>query len=258
MFDPVVLFLMSFCLEMMDNGLGGGFGTILSPLLIMFGYDPRVVVPSILVSEMVSGLWGGAWHFKFKNVDFKVIGLTLLGSLTGMVLATFLIGEFLPATAAKQFISLIALLMGVFVVLRSFNFKPKPEKPGLINKLKFVVLGMIAGFNKGGSGGGYGPLSVSGYMSLGLVAATAIGTTTIAEGIACTLGVFLYSRFTGIVIAVALPITLGAFIADPVSAWMNNSLKLKLEPPFHGRVIGVAMTVLGVITLLKSLGYISV
>jgi hypothetical protein len=32
---------------------------------------------------------------------------------------------------------------------------------------------------------------------------------------------------------------------------VNNRLKRRLEPPFHGRLIGVAMMVLGAITILK-------
>jgi len=255
MLEFISLLLLAFFMEMVDNGLGGGFGTILSPLLVIFGYDPRAIVPSILLSEMVSGLWGGGWHIKFKNVNFKAVGFTLLGSLFGMTGATYLIGSVLPNTVAKQYISIIAMMMGIFVILRSFNFISKLFKPAeKLSPAKFSVLGFAVGFNKGGTGGGYGPVSVSGYMVLGLSAASAVGTTTVAEGIACALGVVLYVQITSIVLSLAIPITIGAFIADPFSAWVNNTLKIKLNPPFHGRLVGVAMTGLGVVTLLKSFG----
>jgi len=54
----------------------------------------------------------------------------------------------------------------------------------------------------------------------------------------------------------AIPLSVGSFIADPISAWINNRLKEKVEPPFHGRLVGVAMTVLGFITLMKLMGYL--
>jgi hypothetical protein len=229
----------------------------LSPLLILFGYDPKVVVPAILVSEAVSGLWGGAWHVKFGNVDFRAVGATLLGSLIGMAVATVLIGEVLPASAVKIFISIITVLIGVFAVIRSFSIIGKYAKfKDNVSTVKTTLLGFIIGFNKGSSGGGYGPLSVSGYILLGLSPAVAIGTTTLAEGIACTLGVALYLQITGIVLAVAIPLAIGSFIADPISAWANNKLKLKLKPPFHGRYIGLGMTALGILTLLRALGII--
>jgi len=256
MLSPLFLLVLCFSLEMVDNGLGGGFGTILSPLLVILGYDPRVVVPSILLSETVSGLWGGGWHRKFKNVNLRAVAYTLLGSLVGMVSATYLIGAVLPVTVTKQFIGIISLLMGVFVVVRSFNFSKQATGNDGKFSPKYVLLGSIIGFNKGGTGGGYGPLSVSGYMALGFSAATAIGTTTIAEGIASLLGVVLYTNLTGIVLEVALPMTLGAFLADPLSAYVNNYLKKKLEPPFHGRIIGLVMCVLGILTTLKNFKFL--
>jgi hypothetical protein len=244
-------------MECVDNGLGGGFGTILSPLLILFGYDPKVVVPAILVSEMVSGVWGGAWHFRFGNVNFRAVGATLIGSLAGMSAASLVIGELLPASAVKQFIAILTCGMGTFVVVRSFSVFNKYAKPKeKVSIWKTALMGLAIGFNKGGSGGNYGPLSVTGYMVLGLSAAVAIGTTTVAEGIACAVGVALYSQITGIVLSVAVPLTVGSFIADPISAWANNKLKLKLKPPFHGRFIGLCMTALGVLTLLRALNIV--
>jgi uncharacterized membrane protein YfcA len=254
MLELSILVILAFLMESVDNCMGGGFGTILSPLLILFGYDPKVVVPAILVSEAVSGLWGGAWHVKFGNVNFRAVGATLLGSLLGMTIATLLIGEILPSSTVRIFIAVLTVAMGVFAVIKSFSLVNKHAKTSeKVSITKTTLLGFIIGFNKGGSGGGYGPLSVSGYMLLGLIPAVAIGTTTLAEGIACTLGVALYSQITGIVLTVAIPLAVGSFIADPVSAWANNKLKLKLKPPFHGRFIGLGMTALGILTLLKAI-----
>lgn len=257
MLDVISLVALAFFLEMIDNGLGGGFGTILSPLLVILGYDVKVVVPAILFSEMISGVWGGAWHIKYKNVNYRSVAYTLAGSLVGMTLATFLIGFILPASIAKLYIGVIALAMGVFVTVRSFSFINKhatiQQRP---SGWKTTLLGLVAGFNKGGTGGGYGPLSVSGYMLLGLSAAAAIGTTTIAEGIASLLGLALYVSLSGIILSIAIPLAAGAFIADPISAWFNNYLKVKLSPPYHGRIIGLTMSTLGVITLMKTLGFI--
>ena len=253
MLDPVVLFFMAFGLEMTDNGLGGGYGTILSPLLIIFGYDPRVIVPAILLSEMVSGLFGGFWHVRYKNVNFKAVGATLLGSVLAMIAASFIVGLLVPSVYVKWYISGLAFFMGLLVVVKSYSYI-KPRGPDGFSKSKCALLGAIIGFNKGSTGGGYGPLSVSGYILLGLPAAVAIGTTTVAEGVACLIGVITYTSTIGIILDVALPITIGAALADPISAWINNRLKEKVEPPFHGRLVGVAMSVLGLVTLLKLFG----
>lgn len=252
--DFISLLILAFLLEFLDNSIGGGFGTILSPLLIVFGYDPKVIVPAILVSETISGLWGGYWHIRFGNVNGKAVLATLAGSLISMALATYLIGVVLPSSTVKIFIGFIAILMGFLVMMRTF-FKYK-DSGDHIDLKKVPFLGAIIGFNKGGSGGGYGPLSVLGYMFLGMPAALAIGTTTIAEGIACFLGVIMYLEIIGIVLSIATALSIGSFLADPFSAWLNNRLKLKLKTKKHGQIIGVLMTVLGTISLLKTVGLI--
>jgi len=225
MLEFMGLFVLAFVLEFVDNGLGGGFGTILAPVLVIVGFDAKAVVPAILISETVSGLWGGSWHLRYHNVNVKVVALTLVGSLVGMALGSYLIGELLPSQAVKQYISVMAMGMGVFVIVRSYlqqKIKPHHNRPWL-----FSLLGMLIGFNKSGSGGNYGPISVTGYMLLGLPAAVAIGTTTVAEGVACLLGVGLYVQFAGILLSLAVPITVGSFVADPVSAFLNERLKAR-------------------------------
>ena len=225
-------------------------------MLVILGYDAKIVVPAILVSEMISGLWGGFWHVCYRNVNWRAVGMTLIGSLAAMGLATFIMGEYLSPAMLKYVISTFAVIMGIFVVARSYMVK-RIERMNLSKHQWLIpIMGFLIGYQKGTSGGSYGPFSVTGYMVMGMSAAVAIGTTTVAEGIACSLGVAMYSQMTGIVLAVAAPLAIGAFIADPISAWANNHLKNKLAPPFHGRIIGLAMVAVGFIGLLKTLGLI--
>ena len=217
-------------------------------MLILLGYDPRIVVPGILFSEMCSGLVGGLSHSYFRNVNWRAVGITLIGSLIAMSAASFLVGSLVPGTYIKWYISFLAFLMGALIVFRSYR-KIREGRP--FSVWKCILLGGVIGFNKGSTGGGYGPLSVSGYILLGLTAASAIGTTTVAEGIACVIGFATYTLTAPLDWRLILSITLGSLVADPLSAYVNNRLKRRLEPPFHGRLIGVAMMVLGAITILK-------
>ena len=67
--DPQLIFL---CLlatigEFIDSGLGMMYGTILSPLLILIGYSPEVVIPSILFSQIFH-------HYRVCNLLKKASG----------------------------------------------------------------------------------------------------------------------------------------------------------------------------------------
>jgi uncharacterized membrane protein YfcA len=131
-----------------------------------------------------------------------------------------------------------------------------PDVNLLTNRPLTTGLGVICGFNKSSTGGGYGPLSTSGFQLLGLAPPMAVGTTILAKGIACIISIVLWSGIVGINLAMAVPMTIGAFVGAPIAAWLNNYLKLKVDPPFHGRFLGLIMTALGVYTVLHVLGVV--
>jgi len=62
--------LLAFTCMLIDSSLGMMYGTLLSPVLIIMGYDARVVVPSILLSQAVGGLMGTIRHNGYGHADF--------------------------------------------------------------------------------------------------------------------------------------------------------------------------------------------
>ena len=51
----LLLLSVAFACELIDSGLGMGYGTILTPTLLLMGFAPEIVVPAILFSELLSG-----------------------------------------------------------------------------------------------------------------------------------------------------------------------------------------------------------
>ncbi len=71
-------------------GVGGGF--LMTPLLIFMGLPPGVAVgtqANQLVAASLSGLLG---HMKRGDVDFKIAGIMLCGSIVGSVLGVLIFG----------------------------------------------------------------------------------------------------------------------------------------------------------------------
>ena len=64
--------IIAFFCEYLDSSLGMGYGTTLSPLLLILGYDPLQIVPALLVSELITGLSAAFFHQKLKK---RVIAL---------------------------------------------------------------------------------------------------------------------------------------------------------------------------------------
>jgi len=69
---PVILLALS-C-EYIDSSLGMGYGTTLTPILLLAGFAPVQVVPSILLSEFVTALTARAAEVGLEvNVQHKQI-----------------------------------------------------------------------------------------------------------------------------------------------------------------------------------------
>ena len=66
----VVVIAMFF--EFMDASAGMGFGTALTPLLLVIGFDPKQIVPVVMIQQGVAGLVGAFLHREFENVEWKL------------------------------------------------------------------------------------------------------------------------------------------------------------------------------------------
>ena len=67
----IALSFIALSAEYMDSTIGMGYGTTLTPILLLFGYEPMQVVPAVLISELVTGLLAGFTHHSVGNVDFR-------------------------------------------------------------------------------------------------------------------------------------------------------------------------------------------
>ena len=65
------LLIMAFVCEFIDSSMGMGYGTILTPTLLIIGFDPLVVIPAVLLSQAFGGLSATIFHHQFENVDFR-------------------------------------------------------------------------------------------------------------------------------------------------------------------------------------------
>lgn len=240
---------LAFICELVDSTLGMGYGTTLTPVLIAMGYEPLAIVPAVLCSESITGLFAGFCHHEFGNVnfrpgtrDFKVL-LVLSGLSTLGVLMAVLIAVKLPAWVTKFYIGILVLALGLIILI---NHRKELE----FSWRRIAGLGWLAAFNKGISGGGYGPVVTSGQVLAGMRGSTAVGITSLAEGLTSILGVVIYLLSgTAIIWPLMLPLVIGAMLSVPLSAYMVSRLPT-------GRLaflIGGASTILGGYTLLSLL-----
>ena len=243
----MAIFLAALACEYMDSSLGMGYGTTLTPLLMLAGFEPLQIVPAVLISELMTGLTAGLLHQRDGNVDFlndaRARRTTLLlGSLSGI---GALLAVWVAVSISKfwlgLFITAIILSMGVVILLT--RNRQIPYRAGGI-----VTVGAIAAFNKGLSGGGYGPLVTAGQVVSGLPAKHAVAVTSVAESLTCLIGVLGYLAM-GKTIAweLAVPLAFGALLSVPMA---TLTVSRSSEASLRG-IVGLCTLILGVVALIK-------
>jgi len=246
-----ILFIipLAFICEFIDSSLGMGYGTTLTPILLLMGFEPLQVVPAVLLSEFVTGFIAAFFHHSVKNVNFKpksadtkVAAVLSAFSIIGVV-ASVILAVKLPVRIVKSYIAFVVLSMGIFILVtrnRRIRFTWR----------KIIALGSVAAFNKGIAGGGYGPLAIGGQMLSGIGVKNAVAITSLSEGVTCFVGIILYFLFKSNVDWTLAPwLMAGAVLSVPLAA---HALKKATEKRVKFAV-GVAIIILGCLTVLKIL-----
>ncbi len=270
----ISIIIIAFLCEYMDSTLGMGYGTTLTPVLLLFGFKPLQIIPVVLLSELITGVLAGIFHHREGNVNLmpkstnipliikklkslgyiesfkrgipshlKIALLLAICSIIGTIVAVFVVLN-IPKFWLKIYIGLLVLSMGIIIIIclnKKFNFSWK----------KITTLGLIASFNKGMSGGGYGPVVTGGQILSGVESKSAVGITSLAEGLTCLVGVIAYIVISKSPLDWRLApfIITGAVLSVPFCAKTVKKIsarKLKLA-------IAVLTIILGTFTIIKTL-----
>ena len=270
----LIIVIMAFFAEYLDSSLGMGYGTTLTPLLmILFEFEPLQIVPAILFSEFLTGILAGFTHHSMGNVDLrpktmrigtiinklhlhgfkecirrglplhlKIAIVIALCSIIGTVISVF-IAVNIPKFYLKLYIGILVLLIGIVIIMTMNRNYP-------FSWHKIIGLGIIASFNKGISGGGYGPVVTGGQLISGIHGKSAVGITSLAEGLTCLVGVIIYLVVKGnIDWELAFYLVLGGLISVPFSAITVK----KMTSERLKQLIGVVTIILGTFTIGKIL-----
>lgn len=245
----LAIFLAALFCEYVDSSLGMGYGTTLTPLLLVAGFEPLQIVPCVLLSEFVTGLVASVMHHRDGNVDLlrdrQARGTALLLSTLSVV------GAVVAVTCALHMskfwltaiIAIIILSVGI-ATLATIRRRLRYRRGHII------AVGAVAAFNKGLSGGGYGPLVTAGQVVSGVSPKSAVAITSLAEAQTCIVGLVAYVlMYRGLDWTLAAPLTLGAVLSVPIA-----TLTVRRLPEAVMRCsVGVATCLLGIVTLAKLL-----
>ena len=141
------------------------YGVTSTTLLLTAGYAPAVASASVHLAEIGTTLASGASHWRFGNVNWRVVRhIGMPGAIGAFAGATFL--SSLSTESAAPWMAGILLALGVYLLLR-FSTRA-PTKVDVPPRRRFLTpLGLFAGFVDATGGGGWGPVATPTLISSG-------------------------------------------------------------------------------------------
>jgi len=248
----ILLALVGFAAQLVDGSLGMAYGVTSSTLLLAVGTNPAVASASVHLSEIGTTLVSGISHWRFGNVDWKVVlRVGVPGAIGSFVGATVL--SRLATDAAAPLMSTVLLVLGVYILVRFTLFGLRKDRLHLPLRKRFLApLGLVAGFVDATGGGGWGPVGTPALLASGrLEPRKVIGSIDTSEflvALAASLGFLLTLGSQGIDLRWVLALLVGGIAAAPLAAWLVRHL----PPRILGSAVGGIIVLTNTRTLIRS------
>jgi uncharacterized protein len=248
----VLLALVGLGAQLVDGSLGMAYGVTSTTLLLAIGANPAAASATVHLAEIGTSLMSGLAHWKFGNVDWKVVAkIGVPGAVGAFAGATFL--SYLSTEVAAPVMSLILLALGGYLLAR-FTLRGVDRRHlGKPMRKRFLgPLGLVAGFVDATGGGGWGPVGTPAILASGRMEPRkvigSIDTSEFLVALAASLGFLLALGSQGIDAVWALGLLAGGLIAAPIAAWLVRHV----PPRMLGSLVGGMILLTNTRTLLKS------
>jgi len=239
----ILFALVGFAAQLVDGCIGMAFGVIGSTFLLGIGLTPATASASMHAAEVFTTAISGLSHWKFGNVDWRLVGALAGPGVVGGTIGAYLLGS-LPGEAVRPAVNAYLAIMGVWILWRAFG----PRRETAAEPPRWTpLLGLGGGFLDAIGGGGWGPMVTTTLVGQGATPRIAIGSVNLAEffvtvSITATFLFTIGLEFWPIIIALVL----GGAIAAPLAAFAARRIP---ERPLM-IIVGVAVTALSLRGLL--------
>lgn len=245
----LLLALVGLAAQLVDGSLGMAYGVTSTTLLLAIGTNPAAASATVHLAEIGTTLASGASHWRFGNVDWKVVARIGVPGAIGAFLGATALAHLATETAAPVMAGIL-LALGVYVLLR-FTFKGlRTDRIGTPVRTRFLApLGLFAGFVDATGGGGWGPVGTPALLASGRMEPRkvigSIDTSEFLVALAASGGFLLSLGSQGIDFTWVAALLIGGIVAAPIAAWL-----VRIIPP---RILGSAVGGLIVLTNVRTI-----
>jgi uncharacterized membrane protein YfcA len=238
-----VFLLIGIFAQLVDGTLGMGYGATCTSFLLSFGVHPAISSMAVHVAEMFTTGAAAISHYKFKNINEKLVIRLIIPGVLGSITGAYLLSDVIDGQVIKPYIACYMIVLALLIVIKGFrkNIVKKETK-----NLSFLAV--FGGFMDSAGGGGWGPIVTSTLMGRGGDPRYTIGSVNTAEfAIAFASGItfILFEGISGWQVIAGLIV--GGVVAAPLAAYLVNRIPRK---PMTF-LVGLLLIFLSMRTLIK-------
>lgn len=247
----IVLVLVGLAAQMIDGSLGMAYGVTSTTLLVANRIGPAIASASVHIAEVGTTLLSGAAHWRFGNLDWKVVAqLGIPGALGAFLGATALSN--LSTEVARPWMAGILLALGMSLLVRFAARGTSRGREHLGFRARFLSpLGLVAGFVDATGGGGWGPVATPTLLVAGgTEPRKVIGSVSASEflvSLAASIGFLIGLTGEGVDWRIAAALLAGGALAAPFAAWLVR----KVVPRILGTAVGAVIVLTNSRTLMN-------
>lgn len=241
----LVLAFVGLLAQLVDGALGMGYGVTSTTLLLIAGAAPASASASVHLAEIGSTLAAGISHWRFGNVDWRVVRRIALPGAIGAFAGATVLSSISTETAAPWMAGIL-LALGLYLLLRFARPLTQRRAAGPLRSRFLGPLGLVAGFVDATGGGGWGPVATPSLLVSGrMEPRKVIGSVDTAEVIvaaAASVGFLIGLGSQGFVLPTVAALLIGGVIAAPVAAWLVRIMPAQLLGAAVGGLIVLTNT----------------
>lgn len=220
--------------QLVDGALGMAYGVTSTSFLLSLGVPPAISSASVHVAEIFTTGASAISHFKFKNINKKLLKSLLIPGILGAVIGAYLLSDVIDGDIVKPFIAAYLAFLGFLILRKALAAKKKKTKTKRIG-----LLAAVGGFMDSIGGGGWGPIVTSTLLGQGRDPRYTIGSVNAAE-----FGITFASGMTFLILTgvsswqVVAGLVIGGVIAAPFGALLVKKMSKR-----------TLMTVVGILVI---------
>lgn len=246
----VLVGLAGLAAQLVDGSLGMAYGVTSTTLLVALSISPAVASATVHLAEMGTTLASGVSHWRFGNVNWRVVGRLGVPGAVGAFLGASALSRVSTQWAQPWTASLLFVLGAVVLIRFTLNRQVAYVPGGTPRARKLAPLGIVAGFVDASGGGGWGPIATPTLLTASrMEPRQVVGSVNVAEFLvaaAASVGFVVGLRDQPVSLSLVAALLAGGIVAAPLAAWL-----VKIAPV---RVLGVAAGSLVILTNTRTLG----